>query len=119
MDNLSTISSDSSDPSGTTSDPATSKPSDALAAVTDLWKARGTDHGWFVRNYEDAASRVTYEATPDDPYTYWFAPSEESSAEGGEVVDPFGGAEDPATARLRAFELLVLADLAETQRDAQ
>jgi hypothetical protein len=94
---------------------ATSGPPDALAAVTGLWIARGTDYEWFVRNYENAASRVIYEASPDGAHAYWLAPSDESSAEGGDVIDPIGGVEDPNTARLRAFELLVLADLAEVQ----
>lgn len=88
---------------------------DALHA---LWQERAvieTKRGWFTGSYEAAMGRVE-DCTdlPDNPY--WRSPADESSAAPGDdtIWDEMGGPESIENARRRAFELLVLADLAES-----
>jgi hypothetical protein len=93
-----------------------------MVAMTDelraLWQGRAvmeTSSGWFADGYEAAMRRIE-DCTdlPDNPY--WRSPADESSAIPGDdtIWDEMGGPESIENARRRAFELLVLADLAQS-----
>ncbi|HEU4975711.1 MAG TPA: hypothetical protein VFT50_11520 [Baekduia sp.] len=78
-----------------------------------LLQARFADEpAWFARHYEAAVARIE-DHTNDEENPYYHSPAEEADAYYGPVVlNEFGGEESPEEARERAFELLVLADLA-------
>lgn len=88
---------------------------DALRA---MWAARAASAGgWFAPQYEDAVARIKDE-TGDAENPYWLSPSDGTSAipGEGEIYNEYGGEEPIEEARRRAFEVLVLADLAEAAR---
>jgi len=89
-----------------------------MAEMTDelraLWQRR-QDRPWFVNQYEAALARIE-DHTGDPSNPYFEAPADGTSAiPGCEVLADVMGSEMPVEeARSIAFELLALADLAET-----
>lgn len=75
----------------------------------------GRDLGWWAREYEAAVERIQdHTADPENPY--YHAPGDESDAynddNGPHIFDVFGGESTIEETRQRAWELLVLCDLA-------
>lgn len=70
-------------------------------------------HGaWWKQHYEEAVARIEDHANhPENPY-YHAPTANEDAFHGPVILDEFGGESTPEDARRRAFELLVLADLA-------
>lgn len=90
-----------------------------MAEMTDAlraeWQRRWAGGDWFTSRYEAALSRIEDHTDGDNPY--WLAPADGTSVVPGdsELFDEMGGEESPEDARKRAFEILALADLAETR----
>lgn len=97
----------------------------ALEQVKELWQKRGaqivtseTIGGWFVNSYAAAAGRIEHRDELADNI-HWYSEANEScamlDARDAPVVQEFDGSEStPEAIRARAFELLVLADIAES-----
>ena len=89
-----------------------------MAEMTDelraLWQSR-QDRPWFVNQYEAALARIE-DHTDDDANPYFEAPADGTCAiPGCEALGDAMGSEIPIEeARSIAFQLLALADLAET-----
>lgn len=88
-------------------------------AFVRLWHSRGSAHPhWLSEQYERAAERVQ-DRTNDHPQNRYYCNSAEThSVMLGEPLvhdDAFGGYTSPDVIRKEAFEMLVLADLAEIQ----
>lgn len=75
-----------------------------------LWRQR--HYAWFKDHYEAAVARIEdHTGNPENPY--YHSPADTTDAYFGPVIlNEFGGEESPNEARERAFELLVLADIA-------
>jgi hypothetical protein len=73
------------------------------------------DLAYWARGYEAAVERIE-DHTDDAENPYWHSPADAVDAVPGErvVLDEYGGEESIESVRHRAFELLVMADLAET-----
>lgn len=88
----------------------------ATKNLSEVLLRRGTlKPFWFKYDYEAALARIE-DHTGNDESPYWFGPTAEFDALADEPVlsDETGTTYDPQTIREMAFELLVLADLAES-----
>lgn len=82
----------------------------ALEALPLRW-----GDAWFAQNYGEAVKRVERRTDRGhDPY--WVTDSGLVSTPRGNVLHRRAFVDDPAEARARAFELLVLADLLESEQ---
>jgi hypothetical protein len=82
-------------------------------SLVTMWMRRMSDEPrWWADAYEKAVERIEDKTDAEDPYWY-SADSEYDATTDGKVNDPFGGHATPEETRQFAFELLVLADLAE------
>lgn len=85
----------------------------ALDTLRDLLHTRfATEPDWLMAGYEAAAD---LSIAAGDGLSYWTGGASRSRAKGGLVIDAFGDSHDADSIRRAAFELLVLADLAEIQ----
>ncbi len=82
-----------------------------------LWNERMvfTASHWWTSNYESAMARIEVQGPPEDAAACWWQGSEGVSVDlvGGSTWDCLVEPQSPDHARRCAFELLVLADLAE------
>lgn len=84
---------------------------DAPEELTAMLRERlAKNPGWWAARYEEALSRITIHDGPGEPY--WLATDETCSMSDGSVMTFDGSVESGDEAEARAWELLVLADLA-------
>jgi hypothetical protein len=82
------------------------------------WQERAAANpAWWTQNYNAALERVEdHSGDPENPY--WWAPADDASLtlepSGPDIMGFDGASETPQQTRERAFELLVLADLADS-----
>jgi hypothetical protein len=86
--------------------------------LRSLWESRAVGAqgaSWFSKQYEEAVERVQ-DHTGDPTNPYYHAPADPSDAynddAGPHIFDEFGGESTIEETRARAFELLVLCDVA-------
>lgn len=74
------------------------------------------DLGYWARMYEEAVERIADE-TSNEENPYWGSSNEDACVIPGDrdIYDEMGGGESADQARRRAWELLVLADLADLE----